>query len=350
MLLSYKNLIINENNSSDNFIAKEFEDLSLFEFGINCIRESNEEIMSILSNIMIESGYIVNEGFKDEFNKRFNFNYIVESIFKLFIKMIKKIYDKGKAIILQILYDNKTIIKYKSLIESYDKNLKVDFDHYNFTYLDKDIPSSSLNLSFSNEYEQLQDKLENIGKTNNKEKIIFELNNLFNQIQEEINHGYYDKIRKSVLAIEDYEDVIFEDQYDIALRRFFRNGLDIPNRNDITYDEIHQSLNRFLKGKDMIKSIENHQKSIEDAANKAKKSINKISVKSIMSSYKPIDYDIEFNLNRVLKLKCGQIAECCNIYTLAFSAKLDAVKSCLVQDKKILFRVIADIISNGGTI
>lgn len=349
MLLSYKDLMVNENSFSNSTI-KEFESLSLFEFGINCIRESNNEILNLLSNIMVESGYMVNEGFKEEFNKRFNFNNIVNSIFKLFINVITKIYNKAKAIITQIIYDDKTIIKYKSLIESYDKSIEVDFDHYNFTYLDKDIPSSSLNLMFSNEYEVLLDKLENIGKLNNKDKVIFELGNLFNKIQEEINHGYYDKIRKSVLSGEDYDDVIFADQYDLALRRFFRGGADAPNRNNITSEEIHQSLNRFLKGKDIIKSIEKHRKGIEDAAEKAKKNINKISIKSIMSSYKPIDYDIEFNLNRVLKLKCGQLSECCNIFILAFSAKLDAIKTCLVQDKKVLFRVVADIISNGGAI
>lgn len=347
-LLSYKDLLVTESSSPINMIDSVSVNESLFEYGLECMRESNNQIRAMLAEIMEESGYMVNESFKEEFNKRFNFKNIVESILKLFIGMIRKLYDKSKSIMLQIIYDDKTISKYKDAIESYNKSINVDFDHYNYTNLGKDIPSANLNLTFSAEYEELQDKLEKIGKTNNKEKVIFQLGELFNSIQNEISHGYYDKLRRSVLGDELETTPIFADQYDIELRRTFRAGAEAPNRNDFSATEIHETLRRFLKGKELVKGIEKHKKDIESSAEKAKKNINKISVKSIMSDYVPIDYDIEYNLNRVLKLKCGQLSECCNIYTLAFAAKLSAMKESLVQDKKVLFKVIADIVSNGG--
>lgn len=347
-LLSYKDLLVTESSSPINMIDSVSVNESIFEYGLKCMGESNNQIRVMLAEIMEESGYMVNESFKEEFNKRFNFKNIVESILRLFIGMIRKLYDKSKSIMLQIIYDDKTISKYKNAIESYNKVLNVDFDHYNYTNLGKDIPSANLNLTFSAEYEELRDKLEKIGKTNNKEKVIFQLGELFNSIQNEINHGYYDKLRRSVLGDELETTPIFADQYDIELRRTFRAGAEAPNRNDFSATEIHETLRRFLKGKELVKSIEKHKKDIESSAEKAKKNINKISVKSIMSDYVPIDYDIEYNLNRVLKLKCGQLSECCNIYTLAFAAKLSAMKESLVQDKKVLFKVIADIVSNGG--
>lgn len=347
-LLSYRDLLVTESSTPINMIDSVSVHESIFEYGLECMRESNNQIRGMLAEIMEESGYMVSESFKDEFNKRFNFKNIVESILKLFIGMIGKLYQKAKSIMLQIIYDDKTIVKYKSAIESYDKSLHVDFDHYIYTNLGKDIPSSNLNLTFSAEYEELQDKLENIGKSNNKAKIIMQLGDLFNSIQEEINHGYYDKLRRSVLGDEMETAPIFADQYDIELRRIFRAGAEAPNRNDFSANEIHETLKRYLKGKDLVKGIEKHKKEIESAAEKTKKNINKISVKDIMSEYQPIDYDIEYNLNRVLKLKCGQLSECCNIYTLAFSAKLSAMKESLVQDKKVLFKVIADIVANGG--
>lgn len=347
-LLSYKDLLVTESSSPINMIDSVSVNESLFEYGLECMRESNNQIRAMLAEIMEESGYMVNESFKEEFNKRFNFKNIVESILKLFIGMIRKLYDKSKSIMLQIIYDDKTISKYKDAIESYNKSINVDFDHYNYTNLGKDIPSANLNLTFSAEYEELQDKLEKISKTNNKEKVIFQLGELFNSIQNEISHGYYDKLRRSVLGDELETTPIFADQYDIELRRTFRAGAEAPNRNDFSATEIHETLRRFLKGKELVKGIEKHKKDIESSAEKAKKNINKISVKSIMSDYVPIDYDIEYNLNRVLKLKCGQLSECCNIYTLAFAAKLSAMKESLVQDKKVLFKVIADIVSNGG--
>lgn len=350
MLLNYTDLLIKKPLKEKSLLDSVSMTESLFQYGLNCIIESNNEIRNILFDIMIESGYMITEGFKDEFNKRFNFNNIVSSIISLFIKIITKLFNKGKAIILNLIYDNKTIEKYKNSISSYDRQLEVDFDHYNYSYLDKDIPSSKLNLTFSYEYEELQDKLERICKTGNKEKILHGLEQLYNSIQMEINHGYFDKLRRSVLADEDYKDVIFADRYDIELKKVFRSGSTTANKNDILPNEIHNTLKRFLKGKDMIKSIEKHKKEIEIAAEKSKKNINKISVKSLLKDYVPIDYDLEFNLNRVLKIKCGQLSECCNIYTLAFAAKLDAIKESLIQDKKVLFTVISDIIVNGGEI
>lgn len=350
MLLNYTDLLIRESSKEKSVLESVNMTESLFQYGLNCIIESNNEIRNILSDIMIESGYMVTEGFKDEFNKKFNFNNIVSSIIGLFVKVITKLFNRGKAIILNLIYDNKTIEKYKDAINSYDKQLEVDFEHYNYSYLDKDIPSSKLNLTFSYEYEELQDKLENICKSANKEKILYGLEQLYNSIQMEINHGYYDKLRRSVLADEDYKDVIFANQYDIELKKVFRSGSTAANKNDILPNEIHDTLERFLKGKDMIKSIEKHKKEIETAAEKSKKKINKISVKSLVKDYVPIDYDIEFNLNRLLKMKCGQLSESCNIYSLAFAAKIDAMKESLIQDKKVLFAVISDIIINGGEI
>ena len=97
---------------------------------------------------------------------------------------------------------------------------------------------------------------------------------------------------------------------------------------------------RFFNGKEMKKEIEDHGKRIENSSSRIASNLSKVSPEQFMKGYVPIDYDIEYALNKILKLKTSQLSETCNIITLAYSQKLTAIQEALKQDKKVLTEAV----------
>ena len=83
---------------------------------------------------------------------------------------------------------------------------------------------------------------------------------------------------------------------------------------------------------------------MDTSAKQTCKKIEKINADKVFNSYTPIDYDIEYALNQVLRLESGKISKMCNLILMAYSAKLDALKEAVVQDRKILRKVISQLI------
>ena len=86
---TYENPIITPYNSS-------YETESLFLYGLNCMKESNDEIRNILSSIYKDSKYgcVEESVFREAFNDKFNLKDLIKTIFNLFIGMLKNIFNK----------------------------------------------------------------------------------------------------------------------------------------------------------------------------------------------------------------------------------------------------------------
>ena len=320
------------------------ENESLFETGLNFILDSNEQIMTMMSNIYIESD-ILSEGFKEKFNQKFNFCNIVKFIIDLFIKMIAKLYNRFDAIVTKALYQNTSINKYMKDLKSFNSNLKLSFDYFNYTYLDKDIPSQNLNMWFHHEYDNLLEKFKKLHEMNDSATILTSLNNIYNATNDDINKGrYYDKFRLRILVDEDYDEPVSREAFPQEIFVTFRGGMYEPAKDAILPSyEFKNVLERFESRNKIQSSISNHRNTIENAARKTEKMISRINPSSYIDPFYS-NTDIETAFNNILKLKSGQLTECCNIITMAFAAKLDAAKEAAIQDKKVIFEAINTII------
>ena len=138
---------------------------------------------------------------------------------------------------------------------------------------------------------------------------------------------------------------------------------------EVNSSEVRQSLNRFLEYKKTKSNVERDQKNIDEAYNKVKKQIQDVvkrngdlSVSAFLNKL-PSDNNIESiegqsvsndgltmsgeimaQINMYVKAKVDQIQECSNIHILAFSAKLDAMKECYIQDRNILYTALSRIL------
>ena len=353
------------NQRKDNIcnISSISEDFSFFSMGIECIRESDEELRHIMKGMYIQSGYNINEGFIDEFtNKKFSIVNIIKAIIKFFLKAIEKIGKSLWALILELVDSDNTIKKYKNELLNYNGSFKIKAEpYYNYTNLGAPVPPVELYLHFNEEYDIFHENILKLAEKskNGKNEYINRLNNYKSEIESKINTGYYDTLRAQVLSKIDYSyqsvDAISKDDYINKLRAVFRGGASLgPLMNDRVIDgqSVQEATNRFFSAKNILKSLDKDKSKIESSCNETVKKVEKLSSSqaSIISRYSLYDNDVKFAIDNISKLKAAQLSEMCNIFILAFSAKADAIKEAVKQDKKICFEAIKDIIVNGGDV
>lgn len=325
------------------------EDTSLFTFGLDVLRESNDNIRYILQSLYIESGYNVNEGFKEEFAKKFSFKNIIKTIIKFFIDGIKDIFRQFKAIIVKFIYDSNTVEKYKNEILLFNDEIKYKKDFFRYSHLTTVVPSTEDFFNFFDNYDDILDDLKDICKSRDKNIIIDNLKSKKQDLSKDLT-VFYDSVRKNIFNRFSNEiDYISENNFASICFKFFRSGNSTPMTSiTLNKNDYKESLERFLNGKRLVKDIEIEMNFIENKSNTEIKKIDRILPEQVMKEYIPIDYELEYHFNDFLKVKCGQLQQICTIYTTVYSAKLEAIKAALIQDKKILFEVINSIIIKKG--
>lgn len=336
-----------------------YENTSIFSFGLDVLRNSNEEMRKIMSEVYINSGYNINESFKKDFGKNFNFATLVKRIIDFFFEGLKYIYRKFKAILSKIIYDNNTINKYENKIREYNEEMKYDQDFFRYSYLDSPVPSINDFLNYFTDYNSLcNDITSEINRRNScshsmeqtviirylQEDIIKKTEDLKNDLPD-----FYNKIRNNIFSNYGMDiGIINEDSFSDAIYRFFRSGVSIPSTGvTLRNSDYREALDRFLNSEKLLKNLEKDQRYIESKTNQEIKKIEKFKPGDLIKYYNPVDYEFEYALNNYLKVKTGQLQQICNIYTMVYSGKLQALKEAVIQDKKILFKVISAIIEKG---
>lgn len=334
------------------------ESFSIYEYGLHCMRETDELIREYMKDSYISAGYNINEAFSKEYLKdKFNWRKLVDLIINGFVKAIKSLFNTFKAVVVRFLYSDNTINKYKKVLLEYNKPIDVNFDYVNYTNLGASTPNPLLYMRFSEDFIVLKEDLSKLSKIGSKEKFISKVNGMRDEVNFDIkNDECYNNTRLEILnslGYNKYTEYASEDTYPNGLYIAFRDGVDrpIPGRMVKTLDftAVRESAERLLNSKKIISDTEKATSQLENAANKTCKKITGISLNDVNTHFGQ-DHEIEFALSNLLKTKSGQLKSKSDIYLLAFNAKLQAVKDALVQDKKICYEAIADYIADGGTV
>ncbi len=318
------------------------ENSSLFFFGLDLLRESDKAIIDSIKQIHIES---VNAESKDSFYlTEFSFKDTIDTIIKWFIKVIEQLFGKFKSMIQKIIYSDNTIKKYENRLRNMKGEFSIDTERYNYTCFDADVPSINLKTQFSLNYDDLMGKLEDIRNLTTKEERLVRMNMIeADSCNESLDPAYYDRVRQTTL---DTSYMISEADYATELFNKFRDG-GKTRATKINSTELSFILDRYLNNKTLMKKVEESKRQTIDAAENIRKKINGLSLQKLNTTYIPYDIEEETIFNKILQHKTNQVNETCNIFVLAFSAKLDAIKESKIQDKRILFEAIR-FINIGG--
>lgn len=333
-----------------------------FKSAVDFIAESNKEFTDskiTLYNKILEttSTTVIHESFSDFFVK-------VKEIINKFLKFIKSLFQRFLTQLARIIGSDKYLEKHKKDFDKFKDGDKFKIDGYKYTFSDNiPVPNALVQYNFDL-FDHLLD-FEDDTPTNKMitvEDISKARTNLSDRLTD-----YYNDFRGRVLGKEDQK--IYEVDYSDALFKVFRDDSTTTEIIDIDRSTIRLVIDRYFKFNKMQEYTNKQYKAIESAYKKVEEQIKDLVKRNGDLSYKVfvdrlpdgsdtrIRYtadknndtgvamasDVLTQLDMYVKVKTEQIQECSNIHTLAFAAKLDALKECAKQDKETLYKALSRV-------
>lgn len=337
------NVELYKNKPTNDSIKTISEETSLFIESLNILRESNGFFNNLFKNAY--SNIVVAESSERDrvYIKEFSFKDIIENIIEFFIDAIKSLWAKFKNLFHKITYSDKTIDKYADRLRNIQGEFTIPFPRYIYTCFDEDMPSINLKNTFYEDYSRLEERINEIAELKTEAERITKMESIEATIREDVSSAWYDKLRQKTIG---RSYMISSADYASELFNVFRDG-GKETTSKINGTEITNILNRYTNNKSLQRLIEKAKNETIGAANDVKKKIQSIKLQNINKFYDPYDDKEEALFNKILQIKSGQVNETCNIYVMAFAAKLDAIKESAIQDKKVLFEAIK-FINMGG--
>lgn len=348
MSFSLDNIILNESLDTSRLssIDTSFNE-SYFIETLNYIREANNEYRlskQVLYKSILESNndnQIITESFNDFISKAI-------AIIKRFIEFIKSIFNKFITALNGAIKSDKYLIKNKKSFDSFDDN-KHGFNMECFTFtFDAMVPLLNAEFSFDKEFADMYQV-----NTKDPETLIDGITKIQNSFVEKLQNGWYDQFRQKVISA-DYP--ISSGDFANELFAVYRNGQSTTTTESIKDLDIKLAYNRFASHDNFTKMIKKDKDNVTKQYTSIKDKISLLSNKSnsldyselvkkfIKSDYDgdniPITPELLAKIELFIKAKSDQVVEMSNIHALAFTAKLDAIKSCYIQDKTLLYKAL----------
>ena len=333
-----------------------------FKSAVDFIAESNKEFTDSkinLYNKILEttSTTVIHESFSDFFVK-------VKEIINKFLKFIKSLFQRFLTQLARIIGSDKYLEKHKKDFDKFKDGDKFKIDGYKYTFSDNiPVPNALVQYNFDL-FDHLLD-FEDDTPTN-KMITVEDISKARTDLSDRLT-DYYNDFRGRVLGKEDQK--IYEVDYSDALFKVFRDDSTTTEIIDIDRSTIRLVIDRYFKFNKMQEYTNKQYKAIESAYKKVEEQIKDLVKRNGDLSYKVfvdrlpagsdtrISYtadknndtgvamasDVLTQLDMYVKVKTEQIQECSNIHTLAFAAKLDALKECAKQDKETLYKALSRV-------
>lgn len=345
MILGNKNLYrasISRSKVSSS-IASVNEDRCLFTEALDMIIENNRNLNSIIKGVYTNAA-LCESVRREKYLAEFSFIELMENIINFFVETIQTLWGKFKSLMQRIVYSDGTIEKYEDKIKNLKSEFTLSFSRYIYTCSDSNIPSIDLKNTFADDYSILQGKLSKIAELKTKAERASAMRSIEADIKADASPVYYDTLRAKTMG---KGGLVSSTEFSTCLFNFFRDGGEYTNTKiDVT--ELTNVYNRYMSHKELIKQTEKAKNDTIAAAKEIKKKVEAMTLAKNNKFYTAYDTEEEVLFNKIITTKNTQVGEACNIFVMAFSAKLDALKESAIQDKKVLFEAIRFININGG--
>ena len=323
-----------------------------FATAVNFIKEANQNIVDAKKDLYksiseATDQYVVLESFSDFFSK-------INDIINKFIQFIKSLVTRFITHIQKLIKSDKYINSHKKEFDKFKDTDKFTMNGYTYTF-DPNIPAAAASVNFNKDlFEDLY---------NSSKDFDFSVEGINAAIANMNNSEVYDEFRGKVLQ---RDSDISIGEWDTELFKVFRNDSLDTSEIEVNSTLVHKTLNRFAAFNSYKKQVEADQKRIQNDYENVKKQVKEIVrgngnlnmsafIERIPQDMKAdikrnnytnqgiITGDLMYKLDLYTKIKVDQITEFSNIHTLAFSAKLDALKESYKQDRALLYTALLKV-------
>lgn len=223
------------------------------------------------------------------------------------------------------------ILKDKDIFLNFPEDKRFAFERIKFINFESSIPKPKVSkVSYEKEYDKINDILSDRTKTGDEK--LAEFIYLYNSFIDEIQSGFYDEYRAKILGYDDGVKIT-KAEYGKVLYYTFRDKTKIKL---VTSDDVKDAYMRMSSSKRLCERIKSEKKYIQREYDAIKRNISNIQFEKLLSSFGRRTIELEEKFDVYIKLKADQIVNMCTIHMLAYTAKLDALASCYLQDRSIL--------------
>lgn len=331
---------IKSNNSLSGFNSLAIQDESYLKIALEYVLNDRNNLINETKNLyysILESrdNYsLINKSFTEFFNS-------IITIIDKFIKFIKSLFDKFIIYLNSVFKSDSHIIKNKEKFMDFSTIHEFDMEIFNFS-INPNIPIPYASVDYKDDFFEIIDP-ESIKAA-------------YDRLNNKIRNNFYDKFRATVIGLDG--DYIPQADYNDALFRVYRDGELEKSNTTITRQMVYNSIDNFIEFKDLKDQINKTKNKIikeyEDIKNFILSSISishasdsmSLGIKNIYTNNNTnliISADTAGYINLFIKAKTNQLKQMCDIHTLAFASKLDAIKDRYSQDRSILYNSLQKI-------
>ena len=355
MSLITESLLVNKQDDISDVISEHNINMneSYFFSALEFLAETKQQLREnskVLYKSILESNndaVVINEAFSD-------FTAKVKQIIDKFIEFIKSVFAKFITFLNSIVKSDKYLLKHEKDFNNFKSHHEFDFEGYVYT-IDTNVPKSNMvQAAWNKEFIQLEFDADNL----KDEDIAKQLDEIYTNLCNDLENTYYNTFRAAVLGKEG-ESIDSED-FSSELFAIYRNNT--SDKETLTIDssyvsKAYQRFKGYEKSKNEAKKTQNAlEKEYKELKNSINGMISKTDKKITASgTYKGQKYDafnvtLTYNdhkviekMDKFIKLKVEQVNQMSTIHLMAFTAKLDAMKDCFVQDKTVLYKALNNI-------
>lgn len=338
-----------------------FKDENLLTLALDNITSLNEECNSITKSfyksILESNGDVISvqESYGDFFS-------MFKKIIDKFLKVISDLFNKFISRLTAMIQGEKYILNHQKDLEHFSAQDQFVTDGYIYSFV-PNVPMINLSVQFDSTL------IGDIGKLTVpplvKNKAILDdpakraIDKLHNRLKEDLSGDYYDIFRGMVIGSSNR--MISEKDFSAECFKIFRSGESAPVNVLVTSTYINDAFSRIKDYKNAINDVETLKTNIErqykSISNKLGRMVKPNSTE-VSEKLRNIDIDgfdnldmsatnitISYNalssLDSYLRTLSNQIQEMSSIHTIAFSAKLEAIKEQYQQDNRILRQALS---------
>ena len=328
---------------------------SYFLTAIKYISESRMEYALCKNNLYsciaeATNSAVILEGFSDFFSK-------TRQIIEKFLKFIKSLFQRFITNLNKLVGSEKYLTKHKKLFNDFNDNDKFKFEGFKYTF-NPNIPNAAIALNFDNLFDPFESMAVN-------GSIDITAGSVASTIQS-INYANdYDSFRASVLG---KDGKIYESDFSNALFKVFRDGADTTDTIEADRRFVLDAKDRFFGFNATKTSVENEYKRVEASYKQLEDQIKNITSRNgdlntaafldrLPEGVKSnatvngkttqqgiaMSADLMYQIDVFVKNQVDRIKEYSDIHSIAFAAKLDAMKEAAKQDKNVLYTALSKI-------
>ena len=234
---------------------------------------------------------------------------------------------------------NKDLLEDDNYITNYNGGCVINATKYK--NLNSDFPKVDPILVYKKEFDKIGTLMQDIGNLASNEVKLKVIVSVYNDFAKDLNTGWNEKIISSIVG-----DGATSDNYAEALYNLYREG---SKEVEITKSLLFSAKNCLLGYKQYVSLTTASIQSILDEFEKIALDVesmvfrnedNKLRIDTPTDGVENRDYQLDVystnQLNIFMKAKIAQITQLCNLYSIAISMKLDAIKEYVNQNKNIL--------------